>query len=34
MLTLANENKTKLGATNVEFRKGEMENMPIARTLT
>jgi ubiquinone/menaquinone biosynthesis C-methylase UbiE len=30
MLKLANENKAKLGATNVEFRKGEMESMPIA----
>ena len=29
MLKLANENKAKLGATNVEFRKGEMESMPI-----
>jgi 2-polyprenyl-3-methyl-5-hydroxy-6-metoxy-1,4-benzoquinol methylase len=30
MLKLANENKQKLGATNVEFRKGEMESMPVA----
>ena len=30
MLKLANENKTKLGARNVEFRKGEMESMPVA----
>jgi len=29
MLKLANENKAKLGATNVEFRKGEMEAMPV-----
>lgn len=29
MLKLANENRDKLGATNVEFRKGEMEAMPI-----
>jgi 2-polyprenyl-3-methyl-5-hydroxy-6-metoxy-1,4-benzoquinol methylase len=29
MLALANENKAKLGATNVEFRKGEMEAMPL-----
>ena len=29
MLTLANENKRKLGAENVEFRKGEMEAMPV-----
>ena len=27
--TLANENRDKLGATNVEFRKGEMESMPV-----
>ena len=30
MLQLANENKTKLAASNVEFRKGEMESMPVA----
>ena len=30
MLALANQNKQKLGATNVEFRKGEMESMPVA----
>ena len=29
MLALANQNRDKLGATNVEFRKGEMESMPI-----
>jgi ubiquinone/menaquinone biosynthesis C-methylase UbiE len=29
MLKLANENKAKLGVTNVEFRKGEMEAMPV-----
>ena len=29
MLKLANENKAKLGATNVEFRQGEMEAMPL-----
>lgn len=29
MLALANANRDKLGATNVEFRKGEMESMPI-----
>jgi 2-polyprenyl-3-methyl-5-hydroxy-6-metoxy-1,4-benzoquinol methylase len=29
MLALANENKAKLGAANVEFRKGEMEAMPV-----
>ena len=29
MLKLANQNKAKLGATNVEFRKGEIENMPV-----
>jgi 2-polyprenyl-3-methyl-5-hydroxy-6-metoxy-1,4-benzoquinol methylase len=29
MLALANANRDKLGATNVEFRKGEMEAMPI-----
>jgi len=29
MLDLANGNRDKLGATNVEFRKGEMEAMPI-----
>jgi len=30
MLALAEQNKTKLGATNVEFRKGVMEALPIA----
>ena len=30
MLKLANENREKLGAKNVEFRKGEMESMPVA----
>ncbi|MBN1220962.1 MAG: arsenite methyltransferase [Anaerolineae bacterium] len=30
MLALANQNKAKLGATNVEFRKGEIENLPVA----
>ena len=30
MLRLANENRDKLGAENVEFRKGEMESMPVA----
>jgi SAM-dependent methyltransferase len=30
MLKLANENNAKVGATNVEFRKGEMESMPVA----
>ncbi len=29
MLDLANANRDKLGATNVEFRKGEMEKMPV-----
>jgi ubiquinone/menaquinone biosynthesis C-methylase UbiE len=29
MIDLANENKKKMGATNVEFRLGEIENMPI-----
>jgi len=29
MLELANANREKLGLTNVEFRKGEMERMPI-----
>ena len=29
MLALANKNRDELGATNVEFRKGEMEQMPI-----
>jgi SAM-dependent methyltransferase len=29
MLDLANSNRDKLGLTNVEFRKGEMESMPI-----
>ena len=29
MLALANANREKLGATNVEFRKGEMEAMPV-----
>jgi SAM-dependent methyltransferase len=29
MLALANQNREKLGVTNVEFRKGEMEQMPI-----
>ncbi len=29
MLKLANANKAKLGAENVEFRKGEMEAMPV-----
>lgn len=28
MLALAEENKKKLGVTNVEFRRGEMESMP------
>jgi len=32
MLALANQNRDKLGATNVEFRKGEMESMPIDDT--
>jgi 2-polyprenyl-3-methyl-5-hydroxy-6-metoxy-1,4-benzoquinol methylase len=30
MLDLANANREKVGATNVEFRKGEMESMPVA----
>jgi SAM-dependent methyltransferase len=29
MLDLANKNKAKLGLTNVEFRKGEIENLPV-----
>ena len=29
MLALANENAKKVGATNVEFRKGELENLPV-----
>ena len=29
MLDLANGNRDKLGLTNVEFRKGEMESMPV-----
>jgi SAM-dependent methyltransferase len=29
MLTLANENKRKAGATNVEFLKGEIEHIPL-----
>jgi ubiquinone/menaquinone biosynthesis C-methylase UbiE len=29
MLALANENKCKAGATNVEFLKGEIENIPL-----
>jgi len=29
MLALANENKNKAGATNVEFLKGEIENIPL-----
>ena len=29
MLALANENKKKAGATNVEFLKGEIENIPL-----
>jgi SAM-dependent methyltransferase len=29
MLALANENQRKAGATNVEFLKGEMENIPL-----
>lgn len=29
MLALANTNKTKLGLTNVEFRKGEIEDLPV-----
>jgi SAM-dependent methyltransferase len=30
MLALANKNKAKLGVTNVDFRKGEIENLPVA----
>jgi SAM-dependent methyltransferase len=30
MLELANKNKAKLGVANVEFRKGEIENLPVA----
>jgi arsenite methyltransferase len=29
MLALANENAKKVGATNVEFRKGELESLPV-----
>lgn len=29
MLQLANKNKAKLGVNNVEFRKGEIENLPV-----
>lgn len=29
MLALARQNKAKMGITNVEFRKGEIENMPV-----
>ncbi len=29
MLALANQNKTRLGLTNVEFRKGEIEALPV-----
>jgi ubiquinone/menaquinone biosynthesis C-methylase UbiE len=29
MLELANQNKAKLGLTNVEFRKGEIEDLPV-----
>ncbi len=29
MLALANENAQKVGATNVEFRRGELENLPL-----
>ena len=29
MIELAIQNKTKLGVTNVEFRKGEIENLPV-----
>jgi ubiquinone/menaquinone biosynthesis C-methylase UbiE len=29
MLELAHQNKAKLGLTNVEFRKGEIENLPV-----
>ena len=30
MLTLARANAQKVGATNVEFRQGELENLPVA----
>jgi ubiquinone/menaquinone biosynthesis C-methylase UbiE len=30
MLALANQNKAKMGLTNVEFRRGEIENLPVA----
>ena len=33
MLALANENKRKAGVENVEFLKGEIENIPAARQL-
>ncbi|RME79412.1 MAG: methyltransferase domain-containing protein [Chloroflexi bacterium] len=29
MLALANQNRDRLGLTNVEFRKGEIENLPV-----
>jgi ubiquinone/menaquinone biosynthesis C-methylase UbiE len=29
MLALANQNKAKMGLTNVEFRRGEIENLPV-----
>ena len=29
MIKLANENKAKIGASNVEFRQGEIEHMPV-----
>jgi arsenite methyltransferase len=29
MLELANKNRAKMGITNVEFRKGEIENLPV-----
>ncbi len=29
MLEIANANKAKMGVTNVEFRKGEIENLPV-----
>ena len=29
MLAVANENKAKMGVDNVEFRKGEIENLPV-----
>ena len=29
MLELANKNKIKMGVTNVEFRKGEIEDLPV-----